>query len=462
MMINQINKFNLDDTIAGVSAPTGGAISIVRMSGPCSLRILSSVFSASEPSFESHRIYYGWIKDVDEVLVSVMLAPKTFTRQDVVEINCHGGSVAVSKILELLLSLGARLAQPGEFTKRAFLAGRIDLSRAEAVADIINARSELSHKAAVAQLSGRLSKLLDRCSHDLLGLLARIEMAIDYPEHEEAAIVAEDVRIGVLKVLEQVDGLLAAARQGRLIREGIKTVILGRPNVGKSSLLNAMLGQERAIVTHIAGTTRDVLRETVRIGGTFLVLSDTAGIRETDDLVESQGVALSLKEASEADLVLWVLDGSEGSVIAANGAIPQWLNPQGIAGQARNNNIIAVVNKSDLPQKLDVSGLDVPYVFVSAKNSEGIEELAAKIQEMFVSCGMEYGKGIVTNVRHISLLHQARLSLQNAVNALDDGMFIDFAAIDIGEACGFLGEITGASVDDELVDRIFSEFCLGK
>ena len=452
-MINRVLKFNLDDTIAGVSAPSGGAISIIRISGPCSLRILSLVFSV-KPPYESHRIYYGWVKDIDEVLVSVMLAPKTFTRQDVVEINCHGGSVAVAKILELVLSCGARLAEPGEFTKRAFLAGRIDLSRAEAIMDVINARSALSHKAAAGQLAGRLAELLNNCCDNLVGLLARIEMAIDYPEHDEAEVVAEDVKRRILAVLQQINGLLATAREGRLIREGIKTVILGRPNVGKSSLLNAMLGQQRAIVTHIPGTTRDVLRETVRIGSIFLVLSDTAGIRETSDIIENLGVELSLKEAEEADLVLIVLDGSEPLELSI-------LNSQFSISEP-NVNIIAVINKSDLPRKIDTGELNMPYVFVSAKNNEGIEELSAKIEEMFVSQNMEYGQEIVTNVRHINLLNNARMALLNAVDSIEGGMFIDLAAIDISEAYAHLGEITGIAVDEELVDRIFAEFCLGK
>ena len=448
-------KFSLDDTIVGVSAPTGGSISIIRISGFNALPILSKVFACkNKGKFESHRIYYGWIMDsngqkIDEVLVNIMLAPKTFTRQDVVEINCHGGSLAVEKILMLLLEQGARLAEAGEFTKRAFLAGRIDLSQAEAVMDIISARSEMSHKAAISQLSGRLATLLGTCSNDLLNMLAAIEMAIDYPEHEEAEIVAEDVRAGLENILTQIEKLLATATQGKLIREGIKTAIIGRPNVGKSSLLNALMGQERAIVTHVAGTTRDVLRETIKIGDIFLTIADTAGIRDTDDIVESQGVARSIKEGEEADLVLFVLDGSQ----ELDKALPC---------QSQWQNVITIINKSDLPQKIDLEKIQPPFAAISAKNNIGIDELSDKIKEIFKINNMQYSQDIVTNTRHINLLKAAKGSINAAINAINAGIFIDLAAIDIQDAYAAIGEITGAVVDEELIDRIFSEFCLGK
>ncbi|MDR2168483.1 MAG: tRNA uridine-5-carboxymethylaminomethyl(34) synthesis GTPase MnmE [Clostridiales bacterium] len=443
----------LDDTIAGIGTPSGGPISVIRISGENALNILGQIFLCASKDFESHRIYYGWIADggarLDEVLVSVMLAPRTFTRQDVVEINCHGGALVTQKILNLVLRQGARPAEPGEFTKRAYLSGRIDLSRAEAVMDMISARSELSHGAALAQLEGRLSRLLDNCSDSLLNLLARIEMAIDYPEHEEAELLNHEVLTGIEGVLAQIEGLLKTADTGRIIREGIKTVILGRPNVGKSSLLNALLGQERAIVTHIPGTTRDILRESIKIGGLFLNVSDTAGIRETDDIIESQGVARSLKEGEAADLLLLVLDGSREADFPP---LP------------RHKNVIVVVNKSDLPQKLDLAQLeiDAPIVHISAKNHEGIEELIEKIQEIFIAGNLEIAQEIVTNSRHINLLEQGREHLNSAVHALSDAMPIDLIAIDINSALHALGEITGATIDEALIEKIFAEFCLGK
>ncbi|MCL2854909.1 MAG: tRNA uridine-5-carboxymethylaminomethyl(34) synthesis GTPase MnmE [Defluviitaleaceae bacterium] len=439
----------MDDTIAGVGAPTGGAISIIRLSGPRALEILGQVFVCKKNSFESHQVYYGWImqgtQPIDEVLATIMLAPRTFTRQDVVEINCHGGALVTEKILSLLITHGARPAEAGEFTKRAFLAGRIDLSRAEAVMDIINAGSDLAHKTAINQLSGRLAALLNKCADDLLNILARIEMAIDYPDHEEAHIVSDHIKIGLEGVLTQVDRLLATAKHGKVIREGIKTAIVGRPNAGKSSLLNALIGQERAIVTHIPGTTRDVLRETIDIGGVFLTLSDTAGIRKTDDIVESEGVARSIKEAADADLVLLVVDGSKET-------------DEPLEGQESWQNVVIVANKSDLPQKLHIA----QAVQVSAKNNEGIDALKSKIKEIFAVNQIQYGQEIVTNMRHITLLQNAWQNLAAAIQAAGDGEFIDMIAIDITAALSAFGEITGASVDEDLINRIFSEFCLGK
>lgn len=450
----------MDDTITGISALVGGPISIVRISGPDSLAILGKVFVTKNTGLKSHRIYYGWISDggekIDEVLVSVMLAPKSFTREDVVEINCHGGSVVVQKILMLLIEHGARLAEPGEFTRRAFLNGRIDLSRAEAVMDVINARSELSHRTAVEQLQGRLAGLLDESCDGLLALLARIEMAIDYPEHEEADIWAQDIKIQLEEITKDLDGLLVTAEQGRIIRDGIKTAIIGQPNVGKSSLLNALAQEDRAIVTHIPGTTRDVLRETIKIGDIFLEIADTAGLRDTEDIVESQGVERSIKEGRQADLVLLVLDGS---VAISRDEITA-------LGHGDWRNTLVVINKSDLPLAIDKAVLTEIFgdciVEISAKNHVGIDLLGKKIKEMFFAGQMEYGRGIVTNTRHIALIAAAKEALTNAVEAIDSGMFIDFIAIDIQAAYAYLGEITGIVVEDELIDRIFSEFCLGK
>jgi len=455
-------KANFSDTIAGVSSAIGGPISIIRISGTNSLYILKKIFSHKDDKpFESHRIYYGWIDDgiekIDEVLVSVMLAPKTFTRENIVEINCHGGTIVVQKILLLCVHHGARLAEPGEFTMRAFLNGRIDLSQAEAVMDIINAKSQLSHKTAVGQLQGRLAALLGNSCDDLLALLARIEMAIDYPEHDEAEILAAYIKLRLEEISSSIDKLLATANQGRIIREGIKTAIIGLPNVGKSSLLNVLANEDRAIVTHIAGTTRDVLRETIKIDEIFLEIADTAGIRQTDDIVENHGVDRSIKEGLAADLVLLVVDGSEAFT----------------AGQMcgfdydKWHKTIVIVNKTDLPIVFDAKMLpaklaDAPIVEISAKEHKGIDALNKTIEAMFLKGDIEYGQDIVTNTRHIALLSAAKDSLQNAIDAIDADEFIDLVAIDIQAAFASLGAITGIVVEDELIEKIFSEFCLGK
>ncbi|MCL2573491.1 MAG: tRNA uridine-5-carboxymethylaminomethyl(34) synthesis GTPase MnmE [Defluviitaleaceae bacterium] len=463
MSVSALNKLNMDDTIVGVSTPTGGSISIIRMSGKGSLHILKKVFEwkdAGKP--KSHRVYYGWIcggmsEKVDEVLVSVMLAPRTFTREDVVEINCHGGAMATQKVLMLLVEHGARLAEAGEFTKRAFLNGRIDLSQAEATMDIINAKSELSHKSAVNQLQGRLAHLLSEACEGLVSLLARIEMAIDYPEHEEADIVAEEIKTKIIPIAGELNKLLDVARAGKIIRDGIKTAIIGEPNVGKSSLLNALAREDRAIVTHIPGTTRDVLRETIKIGDIFLELADTAGIRDTDDLVESEGVARSLKESVRADLVLLVFDGSKPF---EHNKIASIVNEDW-------ENVIVIINKSDLPQGIDKDYLTDKFgessiIEISAKNHIGIDELGDKIKDMFLQGQMEYGDDLVTNARHISLINSSRNSLVHAIETIDTGLHVDFVAIDIQAAYAALGEILGIAVDEELIEKIFSEFCLGK
>lgn len=461
-----INKFNMHDTIVGVSAPIGGAISIVRLSGADSTRILAKVFKhSSQTPFESHRIYYGWVVDdstderIDEVLVSVMLAPKTFTREDVVEINCHGGAFVVQKILSLLVRHNARLAEPGEFTRRAFLNGRIDLSRAEAVSDIINAKTELSHKAAASQLQGRLHLLIQAVCDKLLHQLAQIEMAIDYPEYDEADIIAADIKTTLLEIQQQLSTLLNTANQGRIIREGIKTAIIGQPNVGKSSLLNALSQEDTAIVSPIPGTTRDVIRESISLGDLFLVVSDTAGIRETDDIVENQGVERSVQEASRADLVLLVLDGSvpitRGDIVALG--FENW------------KHVVVVVNKSDLPSAINTSFLIEIFdassiVNISARNYVGIDALKNKIREVFFGKGLELSGGadLVTRTRHISLIDAALAAISRSISAIDNHTSIDLVAIDIHDAYASLGEITGVVIEEALIDKIFSEFCLGK
>ena len=456
------NKFNTEDTIAAIAAPIGGPICIIRMSGKDSTAILKKVFVRKiNNDFKSHKIYYGWIADgkenIDEVLVSVMLAPKSFTKEDVVEINCHGGRMPARKILMLLVKFGARIAEPGEFTKRAFLNGRIDLAQAEAIMDIVNAKTELSHKTAVGQLQGRLGTMIEASCESLLSLLARIEMAIDYPEHDEAHIITADIKTAAEAIIKELDKLLDTSNQGRIIREGIKTAIIGEPNVGKSSLLNALALEDRAIVTHIPGTTRDILRENIKIGDIFLEIADTAGIRETDDIVENQGVARSVKESLSAELVLLVVDGS----------MPFTASQADKFDYSKWKHILVIINKSDLPQKVDKDFIAKTFgadaiIEISAKNHDGIDALHDKIKEIFLMKDIEYSPDLVTNTRHISLIEAAKNSLQDAVRAIDEAMYVDFIAIDIQAAYASLCEITGAVVDDMLIDKIFSEFCLGK
>ena len=462
----------LDDTIVGISTAYGGAITLIRMSGIRSLDILRKVFSwKDELDPKSHRVYYGWIKDgksikdgesadelaIDEVLVTTMLAPKTFTREDVVEISCHGGGLVTQKILLLLIRHGARLGMPGEFTKRAFLNGRINLSQAEAVMDIINAKSNLSHKAAISQLKGRLGVLLDDACNSLLSILARIEMAIDYPEHEEADIAHNDIAQKLEDIMAMLNGLADTAITGRFVRDGISVAIIGRPNVGKSSLYNALAQDDRAIVTHIPGTTRDVLREGVKIGDAFLKLADTAGIRDTDDFVESQGISRSIDEAAAADLVLFVIDGS--MPFDSDDALRLF--------DANWQNAIIIINKCDLPHEFNKGLLDDvfkgrPIIEISAKAHIGIDALGDAINKMFLQGHARYGDDLITNSRHIALIDAARESLVSAYDAIEAGVFIDLVAIDISAAYGALGEITGIVINDELIDKIFSEFCLGK
>lgn len=460
--MKNLSKYNIDDTIAAISSPIGGAISIIRMSGNTSISILSKIFT-KKSNFDSHKLYYGNIYDestlIDEVMVGIMLAPRTFTKQDVVEIQCHGGGIAVNKILFLLIKCGARLAEPGEFTKRAFLNGRLDLAQAESVMDIISAKSELSHKTALNQLSGVFGKNLELLCDTLLKLLARIEMAIDYPEHEEAKIITFDILDNISTIILKLDVFLRDSQKGKFIREGIKTVILGEPNVGKSSLLNAMLQTERAIVTDLPGTTRDVLNETIQIDDIFLQLSDTAGIRDATDEVEQIGISRSLKEKDSADLILLIIDGSE-SITKENF----------IAGLAKFNisdwsNVVIVINKIDINRNFNlnnVSQFTENIVHTSAKNYIGIDELKAKIKQMFFGRDINLGDQVLTNIRHISLLENAKTQLENAYCELKNNTPIDLVAIDLQLAYAAMGEILGINVDESLIDKIFSEFCLGK
>lgn len=455
------------DTIAAISTPPGeGAISIVRMSGEEAVSIAQKVFSGKDlTQAKSHTINYGHIVDpktheeIDEVMVSLMLAPKTFTREDVVEINCHGGIVATNRILQLLLINGARLAEPGEFTKRAFLHGRIDLTQAESVMDLIRAKTDRSMKIALNQLDGNLSHLIDSLRKDILDVLAQVEVNIDYPEYDDVEeITTKLLKEKAIEIKQRIEQLLKTASQGKIMREGLATALVGRPNVGKSSLLNHLLHEDKAIVTDVAGTTRDVIEEYVNVSGVPLKLIDTAGIRETDDKVEKIGVERSKKAIEQSDLVLLVLNAAE-SLTKEDLELIRLTN---------DKKRIIILNKTDLEEKLDRKELakiseNAPVYATSILKNEGVEALEEAISKLFFN-GIENSQStvMVTNARHIALLKKAQNSLDSVLEGISSGMPVDLVQIDMTEAWNLLGEITGESYEDELLDQLFSQFCLGK
>ena len=457
------------DTIAAIStAPGEGAIGIVRISGEDAIRIADEVYRLKDKRLKeqpSHTIHYGHIVDpkndevIDEVMVTVLRAPKTFTREDVVEINCHGGIVAINRILQLVLRMGARLAEPGEFTKRAFLNGRIDLSQAEAVMDLIRAKTDKSMQMAMRQLDGELSKLIQNLRQEILNTLAQVEVNIDYPEYDDVEeMTLQLLREKTQQVSQGIRALLNTASQGKILRDGLKTAIVGRPNVGKSSLLNVLLREEKAIVTDIAGTTRDTIEEYVNVRGVPLQLIDTAGIRETDDVVERIGVERSRKALNEADFVLLILNQSEE-------LMDEDLR---LLEQTKDFKRIILLNKTDLPTKID---MDKAKEFATASEivttsmlmKEGIDQLEEKIADYFFQGQMnERDATYLSNTRHIALLEKAEQALQEVANGVDMGMPVDLIQIDFTRAWDLLGEITGDTVQDELLTQLFSQFCLGK
>ncbi|MBL1225467.1 tRNA uridine-5-carboxymethylaminomethyl(34) synthesis GTPase MnmE [Enterococcus sp. BWR-S5] len=457
------------DTIAAISTPPGeGAISIVRLSGEDAVAIADKVYQSGTKALAdvpSHTIHYGHIIDpkneelLDEVMVSVMRAPKTFTREDVVEINCHGGIVVVNQLLQLLLREGARLAEPGEFTKRAFLNGRMDLSQAEAVMDLIRAKTDKAMQVALHQLDGNLSGLIRSLRQEILETLAQVEVNIDYPEYDDVEELTTRLLLEKAEFVKaQIEGLLTTAKQGKILREGLSTAIIGRPNVGKSSLLNHLLQEEKAIVTDIAGTTRDVIEEYVNVRGVPLKLIDTAGIRETEDIVERIGVERSRKALAESDLILLVLNQNE--------ALTQ--EDKQLLAATEGLKRIILLNKMDLPSMLDKDELrqlaeNEEILPVSVLSSTGMEQLELKIADLFF--GGETGEKdatYVSNTRHIALLDQAVLSLEEVINGIQAGMPVDLVQIDMTRCWDYLGEIVGDSVQDELITQLFSQFCLGK
>ena len=457
------------DTIAAIStAPGEGAIGIVRISGEDAIRIADEVYRLKEKRLNeqpSHTIHYGHIVDpkndevIDEVMVTVLRAPKTFTREDIVEINCHGGIVAINRILQLVLRMGARLAEPGEFTKRAFLNGRIDLSQAEAVMDLIRAKTDKSMQMAMRQLDGELSKLIQNLRQEILNTLAQVEVNIDYPEYDDVEeMTLQLLREKTQQVSQGIRALLNTASQGKILRDGLKTAIVGRPNVGKSSLLNVLLREEKAIVTDIAGTTRDTIEEYVNVRGVPLQLIDTAGIRETDDVVERIGVERSRKALNEADFVLLILNQSEE-------LMDEDLR---LLEQTKDFKRIILLNKTDLPTKIDMGKVkefatDSEIVTTSMLKKEGIDQLEEKIADYFFQGKMnERDATYLSNTRHIALLEKAEQALQEVANGVEMGMPVDLIQIDFTRAWDLLGEITGDTVQDELLTQLFSQFCLGK
>jgi len=459
------------DTIAAISTGmTGAGIGIIRMSGQDAVKIADGIFSKKRKkpefgvvkSFKSHTINHGYIfgEDgiLDEVLLMLMLSPATYTGEDVVEINCHGGLSLQKKILELVIRRGARLAEPGEFTKRAFLNGKLDLTQAEAVADVINSESGLALKASMSQLGGDMGNELDLIRNELTSHVAYIEAALDDPEHIQLDDFMEELPFKLEKSIERLKKLIKEADSGRLIREGVRTVIVGPPNAGKSSILNRLLGQERAIVTNIPGTTRDILEDRVLIGDLVLNIADTAGIRTTEDEVEKIGVERALNEADEADLLLYVADSSEK---LSDG-------DREIAKKLRGRTFIVLLNKSDLEPvtgKDDIAELvgEGSIIEVSAATGEGFDDFEKALNEAFLKGFIrENDHKFILNIRHKEAAIQAAEAIERAMEGVKAGMPEDFITIDLMDACSALGSITGENVSEDVIDRIFSDFCMGK
>ncbi|MCL2564509.1 MAG: tRNA uridine-5-carboxymethylaminomethyl(34) synthesis GTPase MnmE [Defluviitaleaceae bacterium] len=452
--------YNYDNTIAAISTAIGGGIGIIRLSGKEAVTIAKSLFkpggAGGKCLWKSHRIYYGHVvKDgriLDECMLTIMKAPKSYTKEDVVEISFHGGLKSAELILDAALGKGARLAEPGEFTKRAFLNGRIDLTKAQAVIDIINSKTELAHNQALNRLCGRLFGDITEIRGELLDLMAEIEASIDYPEYD----MEEDNLKKALKILSfikiRIFELIETGKRGIILSEGLKTVILGRPNVGKSSLLNRMLGMERAIVTDIPGTTRDVLSESLNIRGIPLNIMDTAGLRDTSDIVESIGVSKSFEHAYDADLIIYVLDGSKE------------LNLEDLENleRLRDKKIIFVINKSDLPRKLLYKEAEGAIEISVIKNT-GLDNLYNAIYNMFFEGQISIeNTALISNTRDMDSLKKALLHVEAAIASVESGFTEDMTVIDIKDAYAYLGQIIGESLEDDVIDRIFSKFCLGK
>ena len=451
----------MNDTIVAISTAMGvGAISIVRLSGNDAINIVNNCFKGKDlTKVESHTINYGHLLDngevIDEVLVSVMKAPRTYTMEDVVEINCHGGIISTKRILETMLTNGARLAEPGEFTKRAFLNGRIDLVKSEAVMDIIDSKTEEANKLALSQLTGTTSNMIHSFREKLKQLLASIEVNIDYPEyHDIEVITKEQVSSEIVKMKQELEKVIKESKNSTLIKEGIKTVIVGRPNVGKSSILNKLLEQDKAIVTDIAGTTRDIVEGEINLDGILLNIIDTAGIRSTDDVVEKIGVEKSISMIEDADLVIVVLNNNE----------PLTAEDKEILSKTKEKQRIIVINKTDLPTNIDISKENLKYVVhTNANTVEGIKQLKSKIIELFqLETLKTKDYTYLSNARQISLAKKAYQSLKEAETGLNNNLPIDMVEIDLKETFDLLGEIIGETYSEEILDHLFANFCVGK
>lgn len=457
----------MTDTIAAAAtAMTASGIGIIRMSGPDSREIAGKIYRSKGgkkkiEEVPSHTIHYGFICDgeevIDEVLVMVMDGPRSYTGEDTVEIDCHGGVLAMKRVLETVIKYGARPAEPGEFSKRAFLNGRMDLSQAEAVIDIINAQNEYALKSSVSQLRGNIQRAVRKIREGIIYQIAFIESALDDPEHISIDGYGETLKTEVEKQKKEIQKLLDTVKEGRLLKEGIKTVIVGKPNAGKSSLLNLLVGEERAIVTEIAGTTRDILEETIVLSGISLRMIDTAGIRDTEDLVEKIGVGKAIEHAKDADLVLYVVDAS----------VPLDENDEEIIKIVREKKAVVILNKTDLEQVVSEEELrertGQPVVAVSAKEQLGMDRLEQQIKEMFFEGELSFNDEIyITNIRHKTALEDAKKSLELVEQSIEMQMPEDFYSIDLMNAYEALGSIIGEAVGEDLVNEIFSKFCTGK
>ena len=450
----------MNDTIASISTALGiGAISIIRVSGPECINIVSKIWKGKDLSkVDTHTIHYGHIIDkdniIDEVLVSVMLAPKTYTKEDIIEINCHGGIATTNKVLELLLTNGARLAEPGEFTKRAFLNGRIDLVEADGIMNLINAKNEKTRNLSINQLSGKVSNMIKSLRDELIQMISNIEVNIDYPEYEDIEVLTNDkILPDILSFKNKLTKIIKESEDGKILNEGINVGIIGKPNVGKSSLLNALLEEEKAIVTDIEGTTRDIVEGKINLGGLILNIIDTAGIRETDNIVEKIGVDKSKEIINSSDLVIFMLNNNEK---ITNEELE-------LLDKIKNKPSIVVINKIDLDKNLTLPNIDKKIIEISVKDNIGIDTIKEEIKsiynlEQIETTDMTY----LSNARSISLLKQSLSKINDSINNIKNESPIDMVELDLKNAWELLGEIIGETYTDELIDELFSRFCLGK
>ena len=449
----------MNDTIAAISTALGvGAISIIRVSGEDSINIVNKIFKGKDlTKVDSHTINYGHIIDnneiIDEVLVSIMKSPKTFTKEDIVEINCHGGIATTNKVLELLLSNGTRLAEPGEFTKRAFLNGRIDLVEADGIMNLISSKTDKARKMSINELNGKTSLLIKEMRDSLIKIISNIEVNIDYPEYDDIEVVTnEKILPEIKKIQNKLIKTIKESENGKLLTEGINVGIIGRPNVGKSSLLNTLLEENKAIVTDIEGTTRDIVEGTLTLNGVILNIIDTAGIRETDNIVEQIGVEKSFEIIDKSDLIIFILNNNE----------PLTKEDIELYNKVKNKKHITVLNKIDLEPKINLSEINEDIIKVSLINNNA-ELIKDKIIELFNLEQLETDDlTYLSNARSISLLKQSNIHINTAITSIDNGEPIDIVELEIKQAWNKLGEIIGETYTDELLDELFSRFCLGK